>query len=696
MSVPLEIRIFSVMLFGAIFIGLTGGGTAIALAQQSEIRASLGYLQSHQDTVSGGIREVGQDSVSPVVSGWSSIAFSAAGFDTASPGEPSLDAYIAGTSCQLTAVTDIERAILVVSAEGKNPRNYGGCNLAVKLENNIDAISGIIGSDIVSTIFGVLALSSYDAAIPDNTISFIVSQQKVDGGWDSGWGTEANITAQAIMALAASDFDLQSPAIVNAKQYLKNLQTDIGGIKYDANAWTTASDAFSDAYSVQALYALNETPYDTYWLFNGLTILDDLASLRQTDGSYNFSSLWGAMNPVWTTAVVIPALSGKPLGWQGNNLAPFDETALPSPIPEIEVSSALAATLTPTNTTIAPLANTNVSSQAPQDTILNTMVANNANESLSLSAEIPAVATDNIPTSGTSETIMGAVDEPPADPTTPVKIPLLIVLVIGGLSLGTALSIAWRKYTKVLVLVLLLFASSIIPSTTLAARAGIVVRHAIGDTKRSCVNFSETSITGIELLSRANMHPILDNGFVVEINDERAKSFSDAGVKDDYWSYWLVDNTKWQYSPLGATYKRVHDGEVNGWQRGGSSLLITPITFDQICPPVETAPVANTQPPADTPVLSQANTAPLVTSNTNNSKISPKTDASVTPALENATPALAQNTSPTPSLVAGISTKNITLKSSDYFVVLIIAASILSGFLLHRAYLHRFNQKHTS
>src|SRR3990167_1014353 len=99
------------------------------------------------------------------------------------------------------------------------------------------------------------------------------------------------------------------------------------------------------------------------------------------------------------------------------------------------------------------------------------------------------------------------------------------------------------------------------------------------------------------------MNPILDNGFVVSIDGERAKSFNDAGVKDDYWSYWYYSTDKWQYSPLGATYKQVHDGEVNGWQRGGSTLLLAPATFEHICPPFEPAMVSATPPPA--PAISQ-------------------------------------------------------------------------------------------
>lgn len=692
MRAPFATRVASVIILGAIFIGPAGVSKTYASAQQSEIRTSLGYLRTHQDAASGGLKEEGQEIPSPIVSGWGAIAFSSAGYETDSLGEPSLGAYLEGLSCQFTAVTDIERVILVVSAEGKNPRDYGGCDLASKLENNIDAVGGMIGGDIVSTVFGVLALSSYDAAIPGSTISYIVSQQKADGGWDSGWGTEANITAQAIMALSAADYDKLSPVIANAKQFLKNLQSDSGGIKYDANAWTTAPDAFSDAYSVQAIYALDELPTDAYWVFNNHTIFDDLATLRQSDGSYNFSSVWGAMNPVWTTAVVLPALAGKPLGWQGGNLVPFDEAALLSPAPST-VSPPAAATSAPTNLATAPVTNTDVNSQPSQDTILNTIVANNTNESLSLSAEIPAVTSDSLPASDTGETIMGATDESPPNPNTPSKILIFAALIGGGLAVGATLSIAARRYLKILLLVLI---SSILllPSVTLAARAGIVVRHASGDTKRSCVSFSETSITGLELLKRASMIPVLDNGFVVEIDGERAKSYGDAGVKDDYWSYWYLNSGEWQYSPLGASWKQIHDGEINGWQRGGSSLLFAPISFDQICPPTESAIINDTPPPATVSSIGVSNTT-LPAKDTPVEKVS-GTESVASQAPPTDTLTLAQDTIPNPSLIAGASSKTNNTKPSNYLTLLTPFASILSGFLLHRLIRRRLNHKHTS
>jgi len=663
-------RHIGVLMLGAIFVVLSG--FVPAKAQGVEVEESLEYIIAHQDAISGGIKEEGQDTASTIVSAWGAIAFAAAGFDADTVGELSLGSYLESTACQLTSVTDIERTIIVAAAANKNPRSYGGCDLAEKLESHVHTDTGIIGSDLISTIFGILALHSYDTPIPITSTSYVVGQQKADGGWDSGGGTEANITGQAIMALAAADYDKQSPAIANAKQYLKNLQTDDGGIKYDASVWTSASDAFSDAYVLQAIYALGESPQDAYWQINNRTILDDLSSLRQTDGSYNFSSVWGAMNPVWTTAVVVPALEGKPLGWHGGSLMPYNTTEF-SASPSPSEPTTITATVAPPIAQELAIQDTNKDSSRPS----NDSITPTANSLKTLTAEIPPSVVDEkeIPTNNVE--VLGIASETSDTPNIPTKILVIATLAIGGLLLGAGLSVASRRYAKLLVLILLLPAV-MLPSAAQAARAGLVVLNGSGVTTRTCVSFSEPIISGLELLERGGLNPVLDNGFVVSIAGERAKSFNDIGAQDDYWSYWYIDASKWQYSPLGASYKQVHDGEVNGWQRGGSTLLLAPVTFDTICPPIESQ-TANITPPPPA-VISQSNTNP--SSPAKDTKT--KTDAASTAPQPSATPdtSAIQDTETTQPLVAGAESANRDTRNIT--VVLVVVASIIAGYSAHR------------
>jgi len=327
------------------------GFSALALAN-NQIDKSLQYLYSFQDPASGGLNEENIDGPQALQSAWGAIAFAAGGFNPATvkktDSSPDLLSYALKDICQNTNITDLERGALVVSVSGGNPRNIAGCSLVDKIRSFEDPQTGKIGSNIISTVFGVLALRSAGETVDEKTINYILQEQKADGGWDSGWGTESNMTAQTIQALTLSGVAKDDKSIIAAKNYLKSLQSETGGIKYDSSSWTTSSDAFSDAYAVEAIYALGEDPNDVFWQKDGKTILDDLAGLRNEDGSYSFSSDYGKMNPVWTTSIVLVALNKKPLAFKGENLKNFYQSAIsPTPQPSPTFTSSPTPTVMP-------------------------------------------------------------------------------------------------------------------------------------------------------------------------------------------------------------------------------------------------------------------------------------------------------------------------------------------------------------
>jgi hypothetical protein len=143
------------------------------------------------------------------------------------------------------------------------------------------------------------------------------------------------------------------------------------------------------------------------------------------------------------------------------------------------------------------------------------------------------------------------------------------------------------------------------PTLTYANQAGVVVKGQNGQEKTACVSFSQDAISGVDLLKQAGFDPVLDNGFMVSINGEEAKSFNDPDSSDDYWSYWLNSNSNWQYSPVGPATKQVKDGELDGWERGDSKLRLSAIKFSNVCQveqkvtttQSESAPQANTTAP---------------------------------------------------------------------------------------------------
>lgn len=137
-----------------------------------------------------------------------------------------------------------------------------------------------------------------------------------------------------------------------------------------------------------------------------------------------------------------------------------------------------------------------------------------------------------------------------------------------------------KRYSKYFIFFLAALVLS--PSVSLAARAGIVVRKSDGQTKTACVSFDSDYISGWELLEKSGFNPVSKNGFVVAIDGEGNKDSSQLGRGDNFWSYWKR-NSGWVFQSIGATYDRVRNGDVEGWEFGDGSCHLDSFSFDQIC-----------------------------------------------------------------------------------------------------------------
>ncbi len=109
-------------------------------------------------------------------------------------------------------------------------------------------------------------------------------------------------------------------------------------------------------------------------------------------------------------------------------------------------------------------------------------------------------------------------------------------------------------------------------------RAALLVLHGDGTLRQACVEFSEPSVSGYELLTRSGLANIVDPrnamGVLVCSIDGEGCSFPE----DDclcacrgtgpcrYWAYFTrgADGT-WTYSPVGPSTRRVSDGDVDAW-----------------------------------------------------------------------------------------------------------------------------------
>ncbi|MEE8392433.1 MAG: hypothetical protein V3S14_16765, partial [Anaerolineae bacterium] len=135
-------------------------------------------------------------------------------------------------------------------------------------------------------------------------------------------------------------------------------------------------------------------------------------------------------------------------------------------------------------------------------------------------------------------------------------------------------------------------------------RAGLAVRFGDGSLTTRCVEFSESTISGYDLLTRSglNIMAAFDSGQGVAVCSIEGtgcpvESCLTCDVPN-YWSYWHLSDGAWAYSQAGASGYAIRNGDVDGWSWGtGAPPSVVP--FEQICapPPTDTPP-----PPTDTPL----------------------------------------------------------------------------------------------
>ena len=240
-------------------------------------------------------------------SGWAALGLVAAGEDPSSEKWRDLIDYLRKTPqdeviyaspgsnppslCTLEAIA---RMIMVISAIGEDPTNFGGVNYLLMLKSCYDGEHFGTLNDDALVILALVSCGERDDAIVEDSLRYIHDNQNSDGGWG-----DIETTALIIQALVAAGEDKESDTIKDALEYLKSSQEADGGF---SNVKITSS-------VIQALVAAGENPL-TY-IKNGKTPLDYLLSLQQEDGSFNHSTEI-SLFPAVSTIYPIQALSGIP------------------------------------------------------------------------------------------------------------------------------------------------------------------------------------------------------------------------------------------------------------------------------------------------------------------------------------------------------------------------------------------------
>lgn len=205
--------------------------------------------------------------------------------------------------------TEYSRVIVALAAIGKDPTDVAGYNLLAPLGDYDKTIwQGLNGP-----IWALIALDSGGYSMPMNTsavtqatrqmyVDRILACQLADGGWSltgKGGSSEAadpDITGMALQALAKyTNDDTVKTAIDKALTCLSSMQDKNGGY----SSWgTTNSESV-----VQVLVALCELGIDvndSRFIKNGNTLLNNLLTYRQTDGSFKHTTDGSGSNQMAT------------------------------------------------------------------------------------------------------------------------------------------------------------------------------------------------------------------------------------------------------------------------------------------------------------------------------------------------------------------------------------------------------------
>jgi hypothetical protein len=227
--------------------------------------------------------------------------------------------------------TEYSRVILALTAAGFDPRSVGGYDLTLPLGDFEKTVwQGINGS-----VWALLALDSWHYAVPQNPeaktqatrekyVAEILRRQLPDGGWNLTADAEGEISLQeksdpdvtgmALQALAGYQDQAEVKAATDrALDRLSRLQDAGGGYTYGSN---TSSES-----TVQVLVALCELGIslnDPRFVKNGHTLLDNILSYKNADGSFRHMGASGG-NSQMSTEQAFYGLVAAQRGSAGKN-----------------------------------------------------------------------------------------------------------------------------------------------------------------------------------------------------------------------------------------------------------------------------------------------------------------------------------------------------------------------------------------
>ena len=184
----------------------------------------------------------------------------------------------------LVKCTENSRLIIALSALGRDARSVGGCDLTAPYEK----FSWIEGQGLNSVVFALIALDTVgyetkDTTIRQQCISYILSRQLSDGGWnyqEDAATSDPDMTAMSLQALANYQEQENVQAAVSAAVgRLSAMQNSDGSYtSYEA----VNSESISQV--IVACAALGIDPHtDSRFVKNGKSAVDALLTFYNTE-----------------------------------------------------------------------------------------------------------------------------------------------------------------------------------------------------------------------------------------------------------------------------------------------------------------------------------------------------------------------------------------------------------------------------
>jgi hypothetical protein len=232
---------------------------------------------------------------------------------------------------------------LAAVAAGKDPRSFGGLDLAAVVGRSYNAASGQYGADVTGHCLALLAARSMGAAAPPAALARLRGLQLPDGGWSfdgsAATGSDTNTSALCVQALVAQG---DRAALPRALAYLRSQQNGDGGFPYSQTSqFGSDSDANSTAAAIQALAALGEDTGPAQ---------QALLALQNPSGAFRYQAAAPDDNAL-ATYQSVTGLLAKPLPVAIAAVPGAQDALAPAPAP-----TALPATGTPSATAPALLA----------------------------------------------------------------------------------------------------------------------------------------------------------------------------------------------------------------------------------------------------------------------------------------------------------------------------------------------------